>query len=708
MNKIIYAKFIDDLKIEFSVNNSIKSYTIYSDSKIIETNSGTKDKSLYLISLDKDIFDARNTYSVEVLFLDDRIDKIDIDLLSLYKTSFFNNKYVYDGFDLGATYNKKYTTFKVYSPLSKEIILKVYSNGTPKNIDELKGSDIPLFIVPMDYNDNGIFSATIHENLEGMYYTYTVTNSKYQNIEVVDPYAKSAGINGLRGMIVDFSKTNPKGWENVDIIPYSKNEMVVYETHISDITSSSSWSNDSNNLVYKHTFKGATIPNTTYTQDGITVKTGFDHIKELGINTLQILPFFDHDNDETNMIFNWGYNPLNYNCLEGGYSTNPYDGYVRIKEFKELVMKYHNENINIIMDVVYNHVSDALKSNFEILVPGYYFRHDSLGNLSNGSGCGNETASEMPMFRKFMIDSLEFLAKEYKLFGFRFDLMAVHDYETMNLIVKNLKEKVNPNIVVYGEPWVGGESSLDPKLSASQANGNKYIGYGQFNDQYRDALIMGGMKAKEELGWVNNTNKTIDKEMDKIKNGILGYTTGGASDILDNDKTVTYVTCHDNYTLYDRMKAAGINDDEVIKKMAILANSMVLTSKGISFILAGEEFLRTKHGEDNSYNLSYKINELDYSLKVKNNDMFEIYKKLIYFKKNILKNNDIYDINISENNNQISYKLKNENIEYLIIHNNSYNVDKLLNLDISSYKIYLNTSNNNNTNNPWQTLILYK
>lgn len=708
MNKIIYAKFIDDLAIEFSVNCTIKAYTIYSDSNEIIKANGTKDKSLYKVSLDKKTFDARNTYSIEVLFLDDTKDHVELDLLSLYKTCFFNDKYSYNGKDLGAIYNKKYTTFKVYSPTSREVILKVYSSGTPKYIDEIKGSDIPLFTVPMDYNENGIYSATIHENLEGMYYTYTVTNSKYQGVEVVDPYAKSAGINGLRGMILDFSKTNPKGWDDFDIIPYDKNEMVVYETHISDITSSETWSNDSSNLVYKHTFKGATISGTTYTKDGITVKTGFDHIKELGINTLQILPFFDHDDDETNMIFNWGYNPLNYNCLEGGYSTNPYDGYVRIKEFKELVMKYHNENINIIMDVVYNHVSDASKSNFEILVPGYYFRHDALGNLSNGSGCGNETASEMPMFRKFMIDSTEFLAKEYKLFGFRFDLMAVHDYETMNLLVKNLKENVNPNIVVYGEPWVGGETTQDPNRSASQANGNKYIGYGQFNDQYRDALIMGGMKDKEELGWVNNTIKTTNEEMDKIKNGILGYTTGGATDIIDSNKTVTYVTCHDNYTLYDRMKAARINDEDSIKKMAILANSMVLTSKGISFILAGEEFLRTKYGEENSYNLSYKINELDYALKIKNNDIFEIYKKLIYFKKNILKTNDIYEINVSKDNNQISYKLTNDNKEYLVIHNNLYNMDKLSNLDISDYNIYLNTSDNTNTNNPWQTLILYK
>ncbi|MBO5867157.1 MAG: hypothetical protein J6Q55_03825, partial [Clostridia bacterium] len=315
---------------------------------------------------------------------------------------------------------------------------------------------------------------------------------------------------------------------------------------------------------------------------------------------------------------------------EGCYSSDPTDGYVRIKEFKQLVQVYKDAGIGIIMDVVYNHTSSNVGSNFDVLMPGYYYRYNSNGSSSNGSGCGNDTASENYMFRKFMIDSVCFWAEEYNLAGFRFDLMGLHDLETMNLLAAELK-KINPNIVVYGEPW-----SLTTTTSAdlaTQNNGNSYQGYGQFNDQGRDALIKGGMCAANEKGWITGTAAN-SADIDKIVAAFRGYTKSSYP-INDPDKTVNYVTCHDNYTLYDRIKAAGITDEATIKQMAMLANSVVLTSNGTSFMLAGEEFLRTKGGDHNSYQSTYLTNELDYSLKVKHLDMFQNYKKLIWLKQNV-------------------------------------------------------------------------
>lgn len=700
--RILIAKFNDLDEIYFSTTSFISNYKIYSNDLLISSNDILEDKTTFTYNFDADsLIDITSPYYVEVTFkTSGNKVKSNVEINSLYKTDGFNSQYTYDGDDLGVTYTVNKSTFKVWSPISTSIKLKVYRNGTPKSIDASIGDDTIYLERDMIKGENGVWSVVVEEDLEGMYYTFVVNNFKYKNEEVVDPYAKSAGVNGLRGMIVDFSKTNPSGWDGVKPYQYDRKSLVVYETHIADISSSKTWSNKEEDKKHSKKFKGAYLSGTTYSKGSVTVSTGFDHIKEMGVNAVQIIPIFDQTNDEINMQFNWGYNPLNYNVLEGGYSSNPFDGYVRIKEFKELVMAYNKAGINIIMDVVYNHVNEAIKSNFDILMPYYFYRYTSDMKLSNGSGCGNETASDMPMFRKFMIDSTEFWAKEYKLGGFRFDLMALHDIETMNLLAERLK-KINEGIVIYGEPWDAGGSKLAGNYAAKQTNGNKFIGYGQFNDQTRDALIKSGMNAKVDKGWVNNsTTKADPADLNKIIGGIKGFTLiGSSSGIKDPNKTVNYATCHDNYTLYDRIKASGIEDEFVIKSGCMLANSVILTSQATTFILAGEEFFRTKGGDHNSYQSSYEVNEHNYELKVDNIKAVENYKKLIALKTTVdglsLEKDDCESLNVTMNGfNQIVYDIidKKNNKTYKIIHNNGFDSASLTSIDLSGYELYLNTS----------------
>ena len=563
--------------------------------------------------------DVSHSYSAVITLDNDEKVSVKVNPGALYDTNEFKNAYLYDG-ELGAIYGEGSTTFKVWSPVSSSVELRIYDNGTPKAVDAVKGSDT-YQAVTMTKGEKGVFTATANGDLGGKYYTYFVKNSAHpKGVEVVDPYAKSAGVNGKRGMIVDFSKTNPEGWNGVSPLQIDRKALTVYETHVADVTSSTTWGGTAANA---KKFLGLCEENTKYQG----VATGFDHIKELGVNAVQFVPIFDQENDEVNTSFNWGYNPLNYNVLEGSYSSDPYDGYARIKEFKKVVAAYHEAGINVIMDVVYNHVNDASGSNFEALVPGYYFRVRPNGSLYNGSGCGNETASDRAMFAKFMKDSTAFWAKEYKLGGFRFDLMALHDIDTMNDLTAKLKA-INPSIAVYGEPWTGGESGLSSQYQAKQDNIGQFVGFGAFNDKIRDGLIAGGMAGKGDLAWTDGF--ASDKDVQAIVNGLKG---GISATQIDPDKNISYVTCHDNYTLFDRYQATGRFTDEVaIKNMALLAQSVAALSQGTFFLLAGEEFLRTKGGDHNSYKSSYKVNELDYALKVAHPEMMDYYKKLIELK----------------------------------------------------------------------------
>lgn len=613
---------------------TIVSYEVLENGKAILNKTLAEAKNSFDIVLENEIT-LGNVYSVKVTLGDGSTFSSNVDLSVLYQSPAFTERYEYGGDDLGATYTSEKTAFKVWSPFAKKMVLRIYENGTPVSVDAVKGSDA-YEETEMVKGDKGVFSVEKEGDLGGKYYTYVVYSNVYPDgREIVDPYAKSAGIDGLRGMIVDFSKTDPEGWDKYEkALPYDRKELTVYETHVRDVTSSSTWGGTEENA---KKFLGLSERGTAYTEGGVTVPTGFDHIRDLGVNAVQLMPIFDQANDEVKGDFNWGYNPLNYNVLEGSYSSDPYDGYSRIKEFKSVVKSYLDNGINIIMDVVYNHVNSVNGQNFDTLAPGYFFRYTSDGGLSNGSGCGNETASENTMFRKFMEDSTQFWLKEYKLGGFRFDLMALHDLDTMNELTAKLKE-INPKVCVYGEPWTGGSTTLAAAKQASQANLAKYEGYGQFNDGMRDGLVKSGMSAFGDSGFVMNSPANVQN----IASGIIGRThTNSSYATTDPDKTVNYVSCHDNFTLYDRFTAYaetnGVTlDDSTKEKMNVLANSFVFTSQGTSFMLAGEEMLRSK-GKDltvahNSYNATDEVNQLDYSNLVKYPEMNAAYKKLIALK----------------------------------------------------------------------------
>lgn len=696
------ASFTSMQKVEVKTNTAMTKAALYENGKLLCEVSVDAKKQAELALPEGTTAVMGNSYEVEVTFAEDKgTGKSAVSFTKLYSKADFNELYYYDG-ELGAIYTKESTTFKVWSPVSSSIVLNIYEKGN--------GGEC-LLSQEMTRGDKGVFSLTIDGDHAGKYYTYTVTNANHPNgQEIVDPYAKSAGLNGVRGMIVDFDATNPTGWASVSPIAYDRKELVVWETHVADVTSSKTWEGNEN---WRKKFLGMIQEGTTYTVNGVTVTTGFDHIKELGVNAVQLIPIFDQDNKENNVSFNWGYNPLNYNVLEGAYATNAEDGYVRIKEFKQLVQAYNQAGINIIMDVVYNHVSSANGSNFDVLMPGYYFRYNSDGSLSNGSGCGNETASDNLMMRKFIIDSVCFWAEEYKLGGFRFDLMGLHDIETMNLLAAKLKE-INPDIAIYGEPWMGGSSTLGSNQQAVQSNAHNLVGVGQFNDQMRDALIKGGMNGVSSKGWITDNAKVNASDVNKILIGLKGSTNRY---ITDPNQTVNYVTCHDNYTLYDRIKAAGITDEETIKKMALLANSVALTSNGTSFMLAGEEFLRTKGGDDNSYQSSYEVNELNYALKVQHMDLFENYQKLIAFKKNTaalhleLEEMEAFQVESLADGSAIQITFTEGGREYKIIHANGTIKDYTA--DFAGYQLVLDTIGGTELTAStaicaYQTIIAYK
>ena len=701
-------------QISISANKQLSHIKVLKDGLTIQEQSAYSNNVIVYL-LEDHTFDITALYQVEATFSETGMTLTkQVDAYSYYRGSAFEETYaVSEETKLGAYVdeNTNKTHFAVWSPYAKEIKVNIYNNGTPTSVSQTLGDDTKYLSLDMEKASNGLFSVTVDERLYDKYYTYTVISGTYpEGKEIVDPYAYGAGVNGLRGLIVDFNKTNPTGWENVTPHNYDRKELVVYETHVSDITSSKTWQGSEAN---RYKFLGLIEENTTYTQDNTTVKTGFDHIKELGVNAVQLLPIFDQANDETSMTFNWGYNPLNYNVLEGSYSSNPYDGYTRIKEFKQVVQAFNEAGINIIMDVVYNHTSGLVGSNFDVLMPGYYYRYTNDGVASNGSGCGNETASEMPMYSRFMKDSTAFLASEYKLGGYRFDLMGLHDLDTMNELVGNLKT-VNENIVVYGEPWTSGTTTLSSSKQSVQANGNKYEGFGQFNDQMRDALIKGGLSSDEQVGWVTSNSAGTASDVSKIIAGVKGITQAGVS-ITDPDKTVNYVTCHDNYTLYDRIHAAGVSEN--VDKMATLANAVVLTSQGTAFILAGEEILRSKQGDKNSYESGYEINELDYSRKITYQDVFNNYKDLINFKitkdalhlneQEVSENVDVESINF-DTAIKITINDVTNNQEIVIYHANGAVKDIPLNLD--GYNIVIDTLNQTDHSklNAYQTIITVK
>lgn len=538
----------------------------------------------------------------------------------------FSKYPVYTGNDLGIVYSPGKTTFRIWSPTASEAELRLYHNGTG---NFLAGT------YPMIKSKNGTWAITVYTDQKSKFYTFRVKIKGKWSEEVPDPYAKAVGVNGKRAVVLDLQETNPRGWEK-DRSPLFKNktDAIIYELHVRDASISST-----SGIKNKGKFLGLTETGTR-NPDGLT--TGLDHIKELGITHVHLLPCYDFNSiDETkpDAKYNWGYDPLNYNVPEGSYSSNPYDGVTRIKEFKELIKTFHENGLRVVMDVVYNHTALTEASNFNQLVPGYYYRQTKDGKFSNATACGNETASERPMFRKFMLESMKYWVQEYHIDGFRVDLMGVHDIETMNLISREL-HKIKPDILLYGEGWTAGASPLADSLRALKINAHKLDRIAVFSDDIRDG-IKGSVFEHEDRGFASG-KKGMEES---IKFGITG---GCHHPQIDYSKinysknpyvaapfhTITYCECHDNHVLWDKLKISVQNSRaESRESMHKLALSIVLTSQGISFLHAGTEFLRTKKEVENSYESPDSINAIDWSLKTKNRKVAEYIQALIKLRK---------------------------------------------------------------------------
>ena len=544
----------------------------------------------------------------------------------IFSSKVFNRQYNYYGSDLGVTYDARVSFFKVWSPKALKVSLVLYTSGDGDNkIEE----------IPMQKCAKGIWKISVERDLKGIYYTYKV-NSKKETKEVMDPYAKACGVNGKRGMIIDLSETNPVGWENQKNIPINNpTDAIIYELHVRDLSV-----DVHGNMKHKGKYLAFTETETT-SDEGET--TGVNHIKELGVTHVQLMPIYDYltvdESKDDFSEYNWGYDPLNYNIPEGSYSTDPYHGEVRIKELKEAIMSLHNNGLGVIMDVVYNHTGNSENSNLNVLMPNYYYRTNKDGTFCNGSACGNELASERYMVRKMIMDSVIYWAKEYKLDGFRFDLMGVLDIETMNRIHEELS-KINPNIILYGEGWAGGTCGLSEKKRALKVNTPYLRNVGVFNDDLRDG-VRGDVFVNEGKGFISGA---ADME-ESVKFGIVASTSHPQIDFTKVNysdapyaklpgQTINYVSAHDNLTLWDKIEASCKNASKKEKiKMQKLANAIVLTSQGVPFIHAGAEFARTKYGDENSYKSSDEINKLNWKRKSEFKEVFNYYKGLIELRK---------------------------------------------------------------------------
>lgn len=535
---------------------------------------------------------------------------------------------VYTGNDLGAVYSPKMTRFKVWAPEAESVKLNLYKQGEGDNLIEQH---------IMKKSANGTYVFEKQGDCNGIYYTYTVVNHGEEQ-EAVDPYTKAAGVNGQRGMVINLAKTNPQGFELDGYRnPEHITDAIIYEGSVRDFTM-----DESSGVFHNGKFLGLTEANTT---NHFGEATALDYISGLGVTHVQILPAFDFETvDEKNQKaqYNWGYDPDNYNVPEGSYAVSPYDGAVRIQEMKQMVLALHSRGIGVIMDVVFNHTYRRDDSNLQKIVPGYYYRSDETG-YTNGSGCGNEVASDRPMVQKLIVDSLIYWAKEYHIDGFRFDLMGVLDIDTMNVIAERLKE-IRPDVYLYGEGWNGGPSSLAEEKRAFKASAKKMPGIGMFNDDIRDT-IKGSVFYDDHLGFVNGGTHLENA----LRYGITGavahpqvdYDAYGSKPwAKEPGQSINYVSCHDNYTLWDKLSVSCPEASEEKKKaMNRLCAAIVFTSQGVPFIQAGEEFLRSKPlpekkgFAENSYNMPDAVNSIKWDNIHEYPDMIAYYKGLMALRK---------------------------------------------------------------------------
>lgn len=535
---------------------------------------------------------------------------------------------IYKGNDLGLTYTLNASTFKIWAPTATAVRINLYQTDLGGVCDRTAN---------MQKAVNGVWELTIEHNIKNQYYTFQILVNGAWSSELIDPYAKASGINGVRAHVIDLKETNPIGWEQDQSPKFSKEnkqtDAVIYELHIRDASI-----HPNSGIKNKGKFLGLTELGT---QNNSGLSTGISHIKELGVTHIHLLPFYDYNSvDETKPNqYNWGYDPVNYNIPEGSYSTNASDGKVRIRELKELVKTVHSNGLRIIMDVVYNHTALTVNSNFNTLAPDYYYRKKADGSFSDASACGNETASDKAMFRKFMLESVLYWVKEYHIDGFRFDLMGIHDIETMNLIADTLR-KIKPSIVLYGEGWTAGGSPLPESKRAIKKNASELKGIAVFSDDMRDG-IKGSVFNIDDRGFA--TGKLANAE--SVKFGIVAagkhpqidytkvnyskepYTTSPAS-------LINYADCHDNNILWDKIALSFKEASEKDRiKMHQLAYAIVLTSQGTPFLTAGSEFLRIKFGVENSFDKGDSINAINWNLKSKNLATYQYIQSLIKIRK---------------------------------------------------------------------------
>ena len=539
----------------------------------------------------------------------------------LYSTADFEAAYTYNGNDLGATWSPEKTTFRVWAPTATAVKVNLYESGT-------EGTNDLIDQVEMTADVNGTWIATVEGNLNGTYYTYLV-NVDGQVNEAWDPYARTTGVNGKRAMVIDLDSTDPEGWEN-DTDPHYGNaitDAIIYELHIRDLSSDSS-----SGITNTGKFLGLTE---TGTVNSSGMATGLDYIRNLGITHLHLLPSYDYasvDETDPDAAFNWGYDPVNYNVPEGSYSTDPYNGEIRVMEMKQMVKTLHDNGISVVMDVVYNHVYDAQSYCFNQIVPGYFSRVTADGMYSNGSACGNDTASERAMVKKYIVDSVTYWADEYHIDGFRFDLAGLIDTDTMNAVVEAVHE-THPNVIFYAEGWTMNTNvTKEGYIMATQKNSTETPEIAYFSDFVRDSL-RGSNSNASQTGYVAGGGGFTSS----VRDMFMGKSTWCKCP----SQTVNYVSCHDGYALYDRLTLStnGVAESDRIK-MNNLAAAIVMTSQGVPFFQAGEEMLRSKPLPEGGFDHnSYKSDDSINSIKWDNlsdpqyQDVSDYYAGLIAFRK---------------------------------------------------------------------------
>ena len=626
IRKFSMAGIVDQAKIEYSITpqtliSNLDQVKVYEgDREVAVTKVSTlgKKASTGYIEVGETL-DLSKNYRVEIEgFGSKAVVPTDI-----FDSDYFAENFHYDGDDLGAVINGDNTTFKVWAPTASKVVLNLFTAGN--GVDAYK-------TVEMVKGEKGVWSHT-EACGHGTYYTYTVTTSVGTQ-EAVDPYAKAAGVNGNRGMVVDLSLTNPEGWDNAGLNTTisSYSEAIIWEVHVRDFS----------NKIASSQYKGKYL---AFTETGLVNEygqaVGIDYLKNFGITHVHLLPVYDYatvDESNPDSEFNWGYDPKNYNVPEGSYSTDPYNGAVRITEYKQMVQALHAAGIGVIMDVVYNHTYDA-NSSFNRIVPYYYYRYTSTGENSSASGCGNDTASERYMFGKFMVESTAYWVNEYKLDGLRFDLMGLHDLETMQE-VETAVHTINPQAVIYGEGWTMG-STIDGSKQANQSNISEIVpsnnaigGIAVFNDAIRDGL-KGSVFSQTASGYISGAAN--NESLMRILFGIRGGEGYGIGWTVKNNMVINYMSAHDNNTLWDKLLLSNPDDsDDVRNRMNKLGAAILMISQGTPFWQAGEEMLRTKDGDENSYKSSDAINNIDWSVLKEGNREYETmlyYKGLIEMRK---------------------------------------------------------------------------